>query len=132
MHKLSDLKRSLWKERGLNDYRFFCPLCKAPKRLSYHPRFGAGRQLLQIFLTAFVVALLTWNFLKWKGIVWIVPIWGGYEFIFRSKKRIDLKCVECGFDPYLFLLDEQSAKKEIQSHWEKKRPTSLKTQAKST
>ena len=34
--------------------------------------------------------------------------------------RAALPCQQCGFDPYLFLIDEEWAKKEVEQHWRKK------------
>jgi hypothetical protein len=64
--------------------------------------------------------ICTWPWFGWKGIVSILPFWSVFEFIYRWRMRAALGCPYCGFDPYLFLIDEDWAKREVETHWRKK------------
>lgn len=63
--------------------------------------------------------VLTWNWFAWKGIVAAIPFWIGFEVVFRSRVRAQVHCPKCGFDPFLFVTDEQLAKTEVENHWRK-------------
>lgn len=76
--------------------------------------------MIQIALTAAFMTLLAWHWLNWKGIFFFFPLWAGYEWIYRWRMRGMLACSVCGFDPYLFLIDEKWARREIEAHWKKK------------
>ncbi|MBI2712650.1 MAG: hypothetical protein HYX41_07350 [Bdellovibrio sp.] len=78
------------------------------------------RQVSQVVLTAVFFTICTSPWLAWKGIVSVFPFWAGFEFIYRWRMRAALPCPHCGFDPYLFLIDEDWAKKEVEAHWRKK------------
>jgi hypothetical protein len=64
--------------------------------------------------------LLTWTFFQWKGLVSFIPFWCIFEVIYRTRARATIYCKSCGFDPYLFLVDTELAKKEVDGHWRKK------------
>jgi hypothetical protein len=64
--------------------------------------------------------IATWKWMSWKGIVSFVPFWTIFELGYRWKMRAALGCPQCGFDPYLFLVDAKWARKEIEAHWRKK------------
>jgi hypothetical protein len=52
--------------------------------------------------------------------VFFIPLWTAFEVVYRIRARGVLSCELCGFDPYLFLTNENLARKEIESHWRKK------------
>ena len=49
-----------------------------------------------------------------------MPFWAIFEVIYRWRTRALLPCKECGFDPYLYLIDPELAKKEVEDYWKKK------------
>jgi len=75
---------------------------------------------VQIGLTSVMFTVICWNWLGWKGVFSFFPFWTLFEFVYRWRMRGLLPCPKCGFDPYLFLMDEDKAKSEIESHWRKK------------
>jgi len=113
-------KKSMWKEKSRPIWSFYCPLCKAPRRVPYRPKPGGLRQVGQVFLTAAFFTLLTWKWFAWKGIVSFIPFWTIFEVVYRTRLRAALGCVQCGFDPYLFMRDVDLARAEVESHWRKK------------
>jgi hypothetical protein len=111
---------SFWKRDSLHEpWQFYCPLCKTTRRLPERPRPNA-RHYFQVALTSAVFTLVTWPWFSWKGIVSFVPMWTIFEIIYRSRMRAALSCRNCGFDPYLFLIDVQKAKAEVDAYWRKK------------
>ena len=110
---------SLWRNRYQDIWSFMCPLCKEARRVPFRPRPGI-RQYFQVFLTSVVFTLVFWSFFGWKGIVSFVPLWAIYEISYRWRMRGALYCSKCGFDPYLFMIDEELAKKEVDTYWRKK------------
>ena len=113
------LDSSLWKSRYKKLWCFLCPLCKAARRVSFQPKPGLWH-FVQIFFTSVFVSLLTWPWLSWKGLVSFIPLWTLFEVAYRWRMRLGLRCSQCGFDPYLFMIDHNWAKKEVESHWRKK------------
>src|SRR4051812_22277389 len=110
---MSDLK-SMWRERHSKPWSFFCPQCRAPRKESQHPDPGRLGNYARVGLCAAVFMLATWKWFEWRGIVSFVPFWAVYELYYRSRIRGMMACPHCGFDPYLYLVDSQLARKEIE------------------
>lgn len=80
------------------------------------------RHFVQIALLSLVVTIAAWKWLEWKGVVSFVPLWMLFEISHRLRARAQLACTQCGFDPYLFLIDSDRAKTAIREFWKKKTP----------
>jgi len=78
------------------------------------------RSVIQISLTSLVCAMALSSWLSFKGLVVFVPIWAIYEMFYRLKVRALMPCPQCGFDPYLYCVDKQLARKEIDQFWRAK------------
>jgi hypothetical protein len=119
--KQNDLKsganKSAWHNRYPQLWAFICPLCETERRVPFQPKLGTVRQIFRITLTTFILTLMSWPWLGWKGAVWFVPAWTVYELIYRWRMRAALACPHCGFDPYLFSFDLNWAKREVEAHW---------------
>lgn len=113
------LRKSVWKQRSSEGWSFFCPLCRATRKVAMHthPR---PIHYFQVLLTSLVFTLATWNWFSFKGLVSFVPLWILFETVFRTRVRAALNCPDCGFDPYLYLVDIKRARDEIENHWRKK------------
>jgi hypothetical protein len=109
-------EQTLWKGKSKDLWEFYCPYCKLKRRLPYRSRPGGVKQVAQVGLTTAFVAVLTWPWFDWKGLVAFVPLWAVYEMIYRSRLRVALLCSNCGFDPYLYLTDIQKARTELEKH----------------
>lgn len=112
--------KSIWKERFTRNFEFYCPMCTTPRRIGMHPKPGQPIHFLQVGLTAFLVALvareaLPW--IEWKGLVSFLPLWIGFEMVYRARVRAKVACGKCGFDPVLYLVDVEKARVAIQDHW---------------
>ncbi|MBY0471416.1 hypothetical protein K2X30_09635 [bacterium] len=112
--------KTYWKDRTSQIWMFFCPLCKAQRRLPFRPTPGSLRHYLQVGLTSLVFTLATWDFFSWKGILSFLPFWTLFEIAYRVRSRAMLSCSQCGFDPYLYMTDLDRAKSEVRAHWRKK------------
>ena len=112
--------KSIWNPGSRDVYTFFCPHCRAERRLAHHPNPYQLKHLLQVGLTAIVFTILFYSWFTWKGVVSFIPFWMVFEIYFRIRVRGELFCQACGFDPFLFLTDMQRARREIQDHWRKK------------
>jgi hypothetical protein len=116
----SDYSKSLWEDTAQASWNFFCPLCKKQRRLRLRSRPGGFRQISQIVLTSFFFTLVCWPWFGWKGSVSFVPLWSGFEIIYRWRLRAALTCRDCGFDPYLFTIDFKMARDAVEAFWRKK------------
>lgn len=112
-------KRSFWRDRIRQIWAFYCPLCNVPRRIPYQPRPGF-KHMAQVGLTAIIFMLATWSRFEWKGIVSFFPLWTIFEVVYRSRVRAALTCNQCGFDPYLYLIDVPRAREVVENHWRKK------------
>ncbi|OFZ19600.1 MAG: hypothetical protein A2X94_17315 [Bdellovibrionales bacterium GWB1_55_8] len=119
---LSDLaKRSLWDGRNQSDvWSFYCPLCACARRVTGRPRPGGIRHVAQIALSTAMFMLAAWPWFSWKGAVAIVPLWAAFEVFYRLRMRAALACPHCGFDPFLYLRDRASARREVERHWRRR------------
>jgi hypothetical protein len=61
-----------------------------------------------------------WKALGWKGLASFVPLWALFELVYRWRVRALLTCSLCGFDPYLFRVNVQWARRDVEAHWRKK------------
>jgi hypothetical protein len=112
--------KTAWTERRSDAWHFYCPLCRAERRLPYRPSPGGARHYIQVGLTSLFFTLVTWPWFSWKGIVSFLPFWAAFEIFYRGRVRGALGCPHCGFDPYLYLTDVKRARQEVESHWRKK------------
>lgn len=113
-------KKTVWKEKRSDPTHFYCPNCRVRRVLRAPLNPGSRSHFLQIGLTAIVFTMLTWPFFGVKGMVSFVPIWAIFESLYRVKGRAVLACTECGFDPFLYKVDVDRARKTIEDHWRKK------------
>ncbi len=110
---------SYWQDRSASYWNFFCPLCTMPRRLTICPHVKK-KHFFQVVLTACVFTWMTWPWMHWKGLVVVVPFWTVFEIIYRWRVRVRLPCPQCGFDPYLLLINLQWAQREVETHWKQK------------
>lgn len=101
-----------WLKQANQTFHFFCPQCRAERRLPGTPRIQA-RHWIQIALTTGVLTLALYPWLEWKGLVTFVPTWTLFEYIFRTRVRVALACPYCGFDPFLYMRDVKKARSEM-------------------
>lgn len=115
--------KSIWKERFNQNFHFFCPKCTSPRRIGMHPKPGQPIHFAQVGITAIFIAMAIAHFLPWmgaRGLVSFIPLWIGFEFIYRGRVRAKVICAKCGFDPVLYLVDSGQARDAINDHWRKK------------
>ena len=108
--------KSFWRDRATKAWSFICPHCSTPRKIPYQPR-PTPMHYVQIGLTAAFFTLLTWHWFSWKGMVSFIPLWTAFEAIYRGKVRAAMYCSNCGFDPYLYLVDVKRARTQIETHW---------------
>lgn len=111
--------KSVWQPTGVRPWSFICPVCQAARKIPGRPR-PSLKHVFQIALCAVVFSLATWHWFAWKGIVSFIPFWIVFEFIFRSRMRAAVRCPHCGFDAFLFMVDSEWAKEELEKHWRQK------------
>ena len=108
-----------WAHRHKNSFSFYCPLCRAPRKIDQRPS-PSLKHFMQIALTSVFFAMITWEWFTWKGIVSFLPFWITFEVLYRSKIRAALFCDHCGFDPMLYMVDVKRAHTEVDKHWRTK------------
>jgi hypothetical protein len=111
--------KTVWKGSTPKAWAFICPICRIHRRvpISANPRL---KHYFQIFLVAAFFTLIGWKVFKWKGLFSFIPFWIVFETIYRWNARAILYCKQCGFDPYLFMVNTEAAKQEVAAHWRKK------------
>lgn len=112
--------KSIWKERFTRNFQFYCPMCTTLRRIGMHPKPGQPIHFVQVALTAILVAIGIYALFPWmgaKGLVSFIPLWIGFESIYRARVRAQVRCTKCGFDPILYLVDVGKARAAIQDHW---------------
>lgn len=114
------LTKSIWRPRGGPIWTFVCPLCRVTRRLPFRNKLGGGFQVFQLVLTTLAFLIAAWPWFGWRGLVSFVPFCIVFEAIYRWRRRAALACRECGFDPFLYKIDLQGAKREIEEHWKRK------------
>jgi hypothetical protein len=72
---------------------------------------------------------LLWPVFGIKGIVLFVPLWIGFEVLYRMRVRAEMSCLECGFDPYLYLSDIPRARLQMEEFWKNKIPAQPREKA---
>lgn len=122
--QLAELKKlgrllDRYNQQKAQSWVFLCPNCRTPRRAPGKPRLQA-RHFAQIAMTSIILMLATWNWFEWKGVISFLPLWMGFEIVFRTRCRAVLLCSACGFDPYLYLSDLPRARAEIEAHWRRK------------
>jgi hypothetical protein len=98
-------------------------MCTAPRRIGMNPKPGQPIHFAQVGITALLIAIAAAHFypwIGWKGLVSFVPLWIGFETIYRGRVRAQVTCGKCGFDPVLYLVDVEKARSAIQDHWRKR------------
>lgn len=73
--------------------------------------------MFRVVITTGIVTLALYPWLSWKGVVSIVPLWAAFEVFYRGRVRAQLACPECGFDPYLYMVDRRKAREAMEVFW---------------
>src|SRR5690242_7225889 len=82
-----DFSHSLWRDRNSQLWSFICPLCKIQRKVKFRPQPGGFSQVAKVMISAAFVTLLLWPWLHFKGIVSFVPLWTGFELVYRWRRR---------------------------------------------
>ncbi len=112
-------RKTIWNDQG-EPWSFICPLCEADRRVRFNPHPANFKYIAKVALTSLIFMFAAWPWFHWKGLVVFVPLWAVFEFTYRWRMRAAIICPHCGFDPYLFSIDMDWAKEEIEAHWRKK------------
>ena len=115
---LAEMK-PVWRNRNARAFGFFCPNCRAERKVKTHPSPSQSINYVRIALLTAVFTVGCWPWFGVKGLVSFVPFWAGFEVIFRSRMRVALQCPHCGFDPFVYLSDVQRARSDVEAHWRK-------------
>lgn len=115
----SEFFKSTWRGPIREIFQFYCPLCRSLRRISQAPQ-PRLRHFIQIGITTAFLMLLSWPWIAWKGVVAYLPLWIGFEMIYRSRIRAAVVCDQCGFDPFLYLVDIKKTRTEVEKHWRDK------------
>ncbi len=107
-------------DRAGKPFKYYCPFCQVQHTLQQSAPKPTLKHHFQIALTTAVLMLILWPWTHLKGVVFFVPIWAIFELVFRTRTRAALVCVNCGFDPTLYLVDASKARTEVEVFWRKK------------
>jgi predicted RNA-binding Zn-ribbon protein involved in translation (DUF1610 family) len=120
---LRSASKSIWRERFTRGFEFYCPMCTTPRRIGMSPKPGQPLHFAQVGITAILITMIGAHFypwVGWRGLVIFLPLWIGFETIYRARVRAKVTCNKCGFDPLLYLADVEKARAAIQTHWRKR------------
>jgi len=123
-----DLSKTVWRAENRRYWQFYCPFCGITRRLALSPR-PQVRHGIQVALTTVFLMALLWPVFGIKGIVLFVPLWVGFEVLYRMRVRAEMSCLECGFDPYLYLSDIPRARLQMEEFWKNKIPAQPREKA---
>ena len=98
---------------------FYCPLCRTKRSIIHNFRLTKGN-FFQIFLITIVINICVFPFTGAKGLFFIFPVWGIFEFVKRSLFKKEIACPHCGFDASWYKRDVTVAKKIVADFWIKK------------
>ena len=115
-------RRSFWgtnREKS-SHWQFYCPLCGCSRRLSHSPTPWTLLNLARVGVTTAILTLALWPWLDWMGVISFLPLWTGFELIFRVRVRAQLICDQCGFDPTLYMTDVAKARRDVEEFWKQK------------
>ena len=96
---------------------FFCPLCKYHQSTSTIERVELKHHA-QILVFTLALTLLFFPLAGWNGLLFYLPLFAGFEFVYRLRKRQALVCQSCGFDPFLYKQDVKKAREALRQHWQ--------------
>jgi hypothetical protein len=117
-----DLTKTLWRAEGRQYWQFYCPFCSVTRRLAMHPR-PQPRHFAQVGIASAFLTALAWPLFGMKGLVIFIPLWIGFEVLYRMRVRAEMACQACGFDAYLYLSDVPRARRRMEEFWKDKIPS---------
>ena len=113
-------------------WEFYCPACKAQRRSFYWPS-PRVRHYVALGILGLFIAAASQPWLGYRGGMLILPVWAGFEFLYRARARQSLICSRCGFDPYLYKYDVKLARDKVERFWaEKKKKAQAKAAQQTT
>jgi hypothetical protein len=112
--------KDLWPGSRHKPYAFYCANCKSSRKLLLNPSPYSFQRFMQVALTSVFLMLVSWPLFGFRGLVFFVPSWAVFEVVYRARVRAEVKCPHCGFDPYLYMVDVQRARQQMEAHWRKK------------
>ena len=98
---------------------FYCPLCHSQQATNVAEKITWKHHAQLALLTA-VVTFASWPLFGINSVLFYLIFWGTLEFVHRFKKRDQLVCNTCGFDPFLYKQDTQKARDAVKKFWEAK------------
>ncbi len=104
-------------EKDGHRFAFFCPQCRAPRKLPFRPKPESWSSFLRVGAFTAAMVLIFWHWMGAKGVVCALPAWAAYEVFYRTRCRAYLTCGHCGFNPYLYLIDAKQARAGMEAHF---------------
>lgn len=98
--------------------RYFCPVCRAPRKANFQDELPI-RIHLRIAASVAVVSSISYLIsgfeLAWRTAFLYLPLWAVSEFMHWVRMREATKCQACGFDPILYKRDWRAARKQVEN-----------------
>lgn len=95
----------------------YCAFCKNPRQL-YAKRTLSLFNYIQAFGIGALMSLVIWRELNPKGLVIVVFAMIAMEAAILLRRRADLPCPHCGFDPALYRRNKEAACAGVKRHIE--------------
>lgn len=111
------IRKSEWMEKKSSRYEFFCPQCRSKRAIPLAPNPYEWRKFFRIALSVAFLNVITWHWFGVKGLFLVFPVWAVFELVYRLRLRAYGACPNCGFDPYLYLVDVKKARAEMNRFW---------------
>ena len=96
-------------------FEFFCPLCCSRQRTNTIAKVGA-RHHIAILSFTLVFTLVFWNIFGAKAMATYIVYWAIFEAAYRLRKRNELICRNCGFDPFLYRNDVEKTRAQVKDY----------------
>lgn len=97
----------------------FCAFCKVPRTI-YRKKALNGVNYIQALSLSSILSFIFWGKLDPKALIFFVMTLMFTEIGILIRRRAAAACPHCGFDPYLYLKDQNAACEKVKIHLEQR------------
>ncbi len=98
----------------------YCAFCKSPRRIYRKKNIGVIN-IIASALASYVFMMILWQTFDPRVMIVFVVCLALAEAFIKLRWRLSLACAQCGFDPVLYLKDQQKALAQVQEKIEVRR-----------
>lgn len=107
---------SLFKARA----NCYCAFCKSPRRI-YKKKNISLMNFLASAMTAIVIMLGLWQQFDPRVVIVFIVCLAISEVFVQIRWRLSVACRQCGFDPVLYVRDQEGAAAKVKAHLDRRK-----------